>query len=150
LTKFVFVHYFVFRTWYALHSFDHAAYQKRQLQALSPNIHVMRHGGLLWTHHEKLVVVDRAITFCGGLDICWGRWDSGVHVIADPDKRFFPKGIEMYNPALAGETGGQCRRAGRQTVRGRRPASRTHTITHYMFRDGRCCFLLCRLVQGRR
>ena len=37
----------------------------------------------LWTHHEKLVVVDRAIAFVGGVDLCFGRWDTHDHSLTD-------------------------------------------------------------------
>lgn len=79
-----------------------SSYQKQQLKALSPNVHVIRHGSPLglWTHHEKIVCVDRRVAFIGGLDICWGRWDAGPHPVADPHRVFFPRGLEMYNPAL--------------------------------------------------
>ncbi len=30
----------------------------------------------LWAHHEKLVVVDQVIAFVGGIDLCYGRWDT--------------------------------------------------------------------------
>ncbi|KAF3766784.1 regulator of light responsive genes and phosphorylate WC-1 [Cryphonectria parasitica EP155] len=38
---------------------------------------------LFWSHHEKLCVVDRKISFMGGLDACYGRWDTNTHPIAD-------------------------------------------------------------------
>ncbi|KAI1641239.1 phospholipase D/nuclease [Biscogniauxia mediterranea] len=38
---------------------------------------------LYWAHHEKLCVVDRRIAFMGGLDLCFGRWDTNSHPIAD-------------------------------------------------------------------
>ncbi|KND93239.1 Phospholipase D1 [Tolypocladium ophioglossoides CBS 100239] len=38
---------------------------------------------LFWAHHEKLVVVDRKIGFMGGLDLCFGRYDTNSHPIAD-------------------------------------------------------------------
>jgi phospholipase D1/2 len=31
---------------------------------------------LYWAHHEKLCVVDGEIAFMGGLDMCYGRWDT--------------------------------------------------------------------------
>ncbi|TIA60298.1 phospholipase D/nuclease [Aureobasidium pullulans] len=34
-------------------------------------------------HHEKLCLVDDHIAFMGGLDLCYGRWDSWQHSIAD-------------------------------------------------------------------
>jgi phosphatidylserine/phosphatidylglycerophosphate/cardiolipin synthase-like enzyme/uncharacterized membrane protein YdjX (TVP38/TMEM64 family) len=30
-------------------------------------------------HHQKLVVVDGSLGFCGGLDLTTGRWDTGEH-----------------------------------------------------------------------
>ncbi|THX65423.1 phospholipase D/nuclease [Aureobasidium pullulans] len=38
---------------------------------------------LYWAHHEKLCLVDDHIAFMGGLDLCYGRWDSWQHSIAD-------------------------------------------------------------------
>ncbi|KAL7796537.1 putative phospholipase D [Trichoderma ceciliae] len=38
---------------------------------------------LFWAHHEKLLVIDRDIVFMGGLDMCFGRWDTNSHPIAD-------------------------------------------------------------------
>ncbi|KAI0010017.1 phospholipase D/nuclease [Xylariaceae sp. FL0662B] len=38
---------------------------------------------LYWAHHEKLCIVDRRIAFMGGLDMCFGRWDTNSHPIAD-------------------------------------------------------------------
>ncbi|OBT70612.1 hypothetical protein VF21_10240, partial [Pseudogymnoascus sp. 05NY08] len=36
-----------------------------------------------WAHHEKFIVIDYAIAFVGGLDLCFGRWDSHQHALAD-------------------------------------------------------------------
>lgn len=38
---------------------------------------------LYWAHHEKLCLVDGHIAFMGGLDLCFGRWDTNQHSIAD-------------------------------------------------------------------
>ncbi len=38
---------------------------------------------LYWAHHEKLCLVDGSIAFMGGLDLCYGRWDTHQHPIAD-------------------------------------------------------------------
>ncbi|OTB12732.1 hypothetical protein K445DRAFT_320868 [Daldinia sp. EC12] len=38
---------------------------------------------LYWAHHEKLCVVDRRLAFMGGLDMCFGRYDTNSHPIAD-------------------------------------------------------------------
>jgi phospholipase D1/2 len=38
---------------------------------------------LYWAHHEKLCLVDGKTAFMGGLDLCYGRWDTNQHSIAD-------------------------------------------------------------------
>jgi len=38
---------------------------------------------LYWAHHEKLCLIDGQIAFMGGLDLCFGRWDTNHHSIAD-------------------------------------------------------------------
>jgi phospholipase D1/2 len=37
---------------------------------------------LFWAHHEKLCLVDGNVAFMGGLDACFGRWDTYQHSIA--------------------------------------------------------------------
>ena len=36
-----------------------------------------------WSTHEKIVVVDRKIAFVGGIDLCFGRWDTRKHELKD-------------------------------------------------------------------
>ncbi|KAJ2784835.1 hypothetical protein H4R18_000869 [Coemansia javaensis] len=66
-----------------------SAYTKRKLQSLHPNIMVQRHpdhlagGTMFWAHHEKIAVVDNTFAFIGGLDLCWGRYDTQGHRLAD-------------------------------------------------------------------
>jgi phospholipase D1/2 len=36
------------------------------------------------SHHQKLVVVDDTLAFCGGLDLCDVRWDTPAHRVPDP------------------------------------------------------------------
>lgn len=38
---------------------------------------------LYWAHHEKLCLVDGKTAFMGGLDLCYGRWDTNQHSISD-------------------------------------------------------------------
>jgi phospholipase D1/2 len=38
---------------------------------------------LFWAHHEKLCLIDGKIAFMGGLDLCFGRWDTNQHPISD-------------------------------------------------------------------
>ncbi|CAJ0608562.1 unnamed protein product [Cylicocyclus nassatus] len=65
-------------------------YSKRTLQALHPNVKVLRHpdhypatGTFFWAHHEKLVIIDQLIAFVGGVDLCFGRWDDNQHLLTD-------------------------------------------------------------------
>lgn len=34
-------------------------------------------------HHEKFIVIDYAVAFIGGIDLCFGRWDVNQHPLAD-------------------------------------------------------------------
>ncbi|KAI0628314.1 phospholipase D/nuclease [Trametes polyzona] len=64
---------------------------KVRLEALHPNIACMRHPDHIgskddvefWSHHEKVVVVDNHYACIGGLDLCFGRWDTHNHPLAD-------------------------------------------------------------------
>lgn len=57
------------------------------LTALHPNIEVLRHPGDLfwfWSHHEKLCVIDQRTAFMGGIDLCFGRFDTQDYILAEP------------------------------------------------------------------
>ncbi len=62
---------------------------KHSLLNLHPNIHVMRSPNQLmqnvyfWAHHEKLLIVDQMVCFLGGVDLCYGRWDTPGHSLVD-------------------------------------------------------------------
>ena len=74
---------------------------KRALRDLCPpgspghgNINILRHPDhnvfenagdmtFYWAHHEKFIVIDYALAFIGGLDLCFGRWDNKQHPLAD-------------------------------------------------------------------
>lgn len=61
-------------------------YAESQLK--HPNIFVVRHRSRwdinrLWTHHEKVVVVDQQVAILGGLDLCLGRYDDHRHRVRD-------------------------------------------------------------------
>jgi phospholipase D1/2 len=76
-------------------------YTKKRLTSLHPNIMVQRSpshmqtGTFFWSHHEKLCVIDETIAFMGGLDLCYGRWDTPQHVLVDDD----------FEPGALGENG---------------------------------------------
>lgn len=46
-----------------------------------------------FSHHEKLCVVDNKIAAMGGLDACWGRWDTQNHPLADVHPTQFFKAL---------------------------------------------------------
>lgn len=56
--------------------------------------------------HQKFVVIDGAVGFSGGMDICAGRWDDRKHLAYNPD-RVNPDGAfyEPYHDAQAYFTG---------------------------------------------
>jgi len=60
-----------------------------ELQALHPNVRVIRHPDhissrqLFWSHHDKIVVVDQQIAFVGGMDLTEGRFDDFLHRVGD-------------------------------------------------------------------
>ncbi|KKY30373.1 putative phospholipase d1 [Diaporthe ampelina] len=71
-------------------------YTKRSLLNLHPNIFVQRSPNqykknqYFFAHHEKICIVDHYIAFVGGIDLCFGRWDTPQHKLTD-DK---PTGFE--------------------------------------------------------
>lgn len=64
-------------------------YSKFSLLDLHPNVFVLRspnqvrQGQFFWAHHEKICIVDNMIAFCGGVDLCFGRWDTPQHTLVD-------------------------------------------------------------------
>ncbi|GAA6010322.1 hypothetical protein JCM10207_005173 [Rhodosporidiobolus poonsookiae] len=67
-----------------------SAHSKHFLEDLHDNVKVFRHpdhlGGevvLYWSHHRKHVVLDNKIATIGGLDLCFGRWDTTSAPLSD-------------------------------------------------------------------
>jgi len=64
-------------------------YSKFSLLDLHPNVFVqrspnqIRQNTFFWAHHEKICIVDHTIAFCGGVDLCFGRWDTPQHIVTD-------------------------------------------------------------------
>lgn len=71
-------------------------YSKFSLLDLHPNVFVQRspnqfrQNTFFWAHHEKLCIIDHTLAFVGGIDLCFGRWDTPQHRLTD-DK---PTGFE--------------------------------------------------------
>ncbi|KAJ7760900.1 phospholipase D/nuclease [Mycena maculata] len=68
-----------------------SAHTKHTFDNLHDNIICFRHPDHIgskdtvefWSHHEKVVVVDNHYACIGGLDLCFGRWDTHNHPLAD-------------------------------------------------------------------
>ncbi|XBW37662.1 hypothetical protein QEN19_003243 [Hanseniaspora menglaensis] len=66
-----------------------SSWTKHSLLSIHDNIHVIRspnqwlQNTYFWAHHEKLAVVDNMIAFIGGIDLCYGRYDTPEHVLRD-------------------------------------------------------------------
>jgi phospholipase D1/2 len=88
-------------------------YTKHSILSLNEeNIHVIRSPNQLlqntyfWAHHEKLCIVDQTVAFMGGIDLCYGRFDTPDHVIVDdsdvnfntlnPDDRMSPEDFAKF------------------------------------------------------
>ncbi|KAF9899008.1 hypothetical protein BX616_003365 [Lobosporangium transversale] len=78
-----------------------SAHTKIWLQNLHPNIQVQRHPDHIsvnatqfWAHHEKICVIDCRLAFIGGLDLCFGRYDSRTHQLSD----YHPSGKSVIWP----------------------------------------------------
>ncbi|KKY21562.1 putative phospholipase d1 [Phaeomoniella chlamydospora] len=76
-----------------------SGYTKFSLLDLHPNVFVqrspnqIRQNTFFWAHHEKLCLIDHTVAFVGGIDLCFGRWDTPQHTVVD-DK---PTGFEDVN-----------------------------------------------------
>ena len=64
-------------------------YTKFSLLDLHPNVFVQRspnqfrQNTFFWAHHEKICIVDHMLAFVGGIDLCFGRWDTPEHTVVD-------------------------------------------------------------------
>ncbi|KAF7929659.1 hypothetical protein EAE99_004563 [Botrytis elliptica] len=71
-------------------------FTKFSMLDLHPNIFVQRSPNqfkknqFFFAHHEKICIVDHIVAFVGGIDLCFGRWDTPQHTVVD-DK---PTGFE--------------------------------------------------------
>ncbi|PON88229.1 Phospholipase D family [Trema orientale] len=80
-----------------------SVYSKKKLLSIHENVRVLRYpdhfssGVYLWSHHEKIVIVDYQICFIGGLDLCFGRYDTAEHKVGDCPPLMWP-GKDYYNP----------------------------------------------------
>ena len=42
---------------------------------------------MLWTNHEKLVIIDNIIGYVGGYNLCWGGYDTNKHPIYEEENQ---------------------------------------------------------------
>lgn len=57
---------------------------------------------MYWSHHEKIVAVDGAVACVGGLDLCFGRWDTHNFPLSDVHPTDFSRSLfpgQDYNNA---------------------------------------------------
>lgn len=81
-----------------------SAYTKYSLLHLHPNVFVqrspnqIRQATFFWAHHEKILVVDHMVAFLGGIDLCFGRWDTPQHSLVDDKPTGFEEGSSNGDP----------------------------------------------------
>jgi phospholipase D1/2 len=87
---------------------NYSAAMKKQFESLHTNIQVHCHGHpsplvVLWSHHQKFLVVDNTVAIVGGFDVCMGRYDTHEKCLTDPDSITWP-GVDYYNPHVGRPT----------------------------------------------
>lgn len=79
---------------------NHSGANKKYVESLHPNIFCIRHPTIVpltYSHHQKFIVIDSEISFVGGVDYNFGRFDTPDHVIVDTEGRYW-WGIDYYVP----------------------------------------------------
>ncbi|KAG0127512.1 hypothetical protein HOY82DRAFT_490412 [Tuber indicum] len=81
-----------------------STYSKYSLLDLHPNVFVqrspnqIRQATFFWAHHEKILIVDHMVAFLGGIDLCFGRWDTPQHSLVDDRPTGFEEGSNRADP----------------------------------------------------
>jgi phospholipase D1/2 len=57
------------------------------------------------SHHQKIVVVDDELAFCGGIDLTGHRWDTAAHRVDEPARTSAGEPYEPYHEIQAMVTG---------------------------------------------
>lgn len=68
-------------------------------------------------HHQKIVVVDDAVAFCGGIDLTLERWDTPDHEHASRDRRAAGRGYGPRHEIAAAVDGAAARGLGAEALR---------------------------------
>ena len=60
------------------------------------------------SHHQKILVIDDKVAFCGGIDITGSRWDTREHKDDEPGRRrpFTGRAYEPWHDAIMAVDGG--------------------------------------------
>jgi phospholipase D1/2 len=86
------------------------------------------------SHHQKIVVVDDQLAFCGGIDLTSHRWDTSAHRVEEPARVSAGEPYGPYHEVQAMATGplaaslGLLARA-RWRALGEKPMPRVHSAT---------------------
>jgi phospholipase D1/2 len=65
------------------------------------------------SHHQKIVVIDDAIAFCGGLDLTCQRWDTNEHAPCEPHRVVGGKPYPPFHDLMVAVDGEAARELGR-------------------------------------
>ncbi len=63
------------------------------------------HPSIAGSHHQKLAVIDGAVAFTGGMDLCTSRWDDRSHLVHNPYRSEGNKTHGPYHDVQAFVTG---------------------------------------------
>src|SRR4030095_15539090 len=80
------------------------------------------------SHHQKIVVIDDALAFCGGLDLTCQRWDTSEHAPGNPRRVVEDHPYPPFHDLMVAVDGDAAREFGR-IVRERWRASHRKDIT---------------------
>jgi phospholipase D1/2 len=64
------------------------------------------------SQHQKVVVIDDAIAFCGGIDLTVRRWDCGEHAPQDPRRTAYEKPYPPFHDTMIAADGDAARQLG--------------------------------------
>jgi phosphatidylserine/phosphatidylglycerophosphate/cardiolipin synthase-like enzyme len=75
-------------------------------------------------HHQKIVVIDDEVAFCGGIDLTVGRWDTRAHGHESHRRRTLGRGYGPRHDVAAAVDGAAARALGEQALARWRTATR--------------------------
>src|SRR6201993_3675772 len=75
-------------------------------------------------HHQKIVVIDDEVAFCGGIDLTVGRWDTRAHGHESHRRRTLGRSYGPRHDVAAAVDGAAARALGEQALARGRTATR--------------------------